>query len=419
VIPPRTTLARLLLLALLAASAGTAAEPPRWWKGNLHTHTLWSDGDDFPEVVLAMYKERGYHFVALSDHNTLLAGERWLNPWQMQGGAELLARYRERFGDQWVETSTEAGLTTVRLKTLEECRELLEEPDRFLALRAEEISDGFAGRPIHFNATNLVDFIPPQGGTSALDVMQRTVDAILEQRRRTGVPILPHLNHPNFRWGIRLSDFLELRGERFFEIYNGHPAVNNGGWQGDGAGDEAALRAEENLDTERMWDIANTLRARQGRPLLYGLAVDDSHHYGEVAPERINPFRGWVVVRAAELTAEALIAALERGDFYASTGVALRTLEVTPSRLAIEIEAEPGVTYETRFLGVRRAAGSERDGAAVLAVTHGTSAVYQPIGDELFVRAVVTSSRPQENAPVEGERERAWIQPFAPEPTAR
>src|SRR5207248_5112732 len=23
----------------------------RWFKGNVHTHTLWSDGDDYPEMV--------------------------------------------------------------------------------------------------------------------------------------------------------------------------------------------------------------------------------------------------------------------------------------------------------------------------------------------------------------------------------
>ena len=30
-----------------------AAHPagPRYWKGNLHTHSLWSDGDDFPEMI--------------------------------------------------------------------------------------------------------------------------------------------------------------------------------------------------------------------------------------------------------------------------------------------------------------------------------------------------------------------------------
>src|SRR4051794_5106800 len=42
---------------------------PRWWKGNLHTHTLWSDGDDFPEMVAEWYRTHDYNFLALSDHN--------------------------------------------------------------------------------------------------------------------------------------------------------------------------------------------------------------------------------------------------------------------------------------------------------------------------------------------------------------
>jgi hypothetical protein len=348
----------------------------------------------------------------------------------MVDGMARLARYRERFGNGWVETATEAGQTTVRLKTLEECRALLEVPGSFLVVRAEEISDSFAGRPIHFNATNVQELIPPQGGTSALDVMQRTVDAILEQRRRTGVLILPHLNHPNFRGGVRLSDFLQLRGERFFEVYNGHPAVFNGGWPGDtaSAGDvdddldddaDPALRARENPDTETFWDLANTVRVREERPLLYGLAVDDSHHYAEMRPERINPFRGWVVVRAQELSAPALIDSLERGDFYASTGVTLSELVVTPDRIALSIETEPGVTYETRFVGVRRTTGDSDARTTVFAVSQGSSAEYEPSGSELFVRAVVTSSRLQENSPVAGDRERAWLQPVVPPPPGR
>lgn len=66
---------------LLAAAAwlhGANPAAPRWWKGNLHTHTLWSDGDDFPEVVAAWYRDRGYHFLALSEHNRMAMGERWI-----------------------------------------------------------------------------------------------------------------------------------------------------------------------------------------------------------------------------------------------------------------------------------------------------------------------------------------------------
>src|SRR5690606_12207599 len=50
----------------------------RWWKGNLHTHTFWSDGNDFPEMTAEWYRRRGYNFLALSDHNVLSQGQRWM-----------------------------------------------------------------------------------------------------------------------------------------------------------------------------------------------------------------------------------------------------------------------------------------------------------------------------------------------------
>jgi len=55
----------LILLAALALAwwiaAGCGGEPePRWYRGNTHTHTLWSDGDAAPEVVADWYVSRGY-----------------------------------------------------------------------------------------------------------------------------------------------------------------------------------------------------------------------------------------------------------------------------------------------------------------------------------------------------------------------
>jgi hypothetical protein len=52
-------------------TAGVDSSSPRWFKGNLHTHSLWSDGDDFPEMIADWYKQHGYHFLAISDHNVL------------------------------------------------------------------------------------------------------------------------------------------------------------------------------------------------------------------------------------------------------------------------------------------------------------------------------------------------------------
>lgn len=39
-----------------------------WYKGNLHTHTTNSDGAYTPEETIALYKSKGYDFLALTDH---------------------------------------------------------------------------------------------------------------------------------------------------------------------------------------------------------------------------------------------------------------------------------------------------------------------------------------------------------------
>src|SRR5262245_39409070 len=61
------------------ANPAGGAESGRWSKGNLHTHSLWSDGDDFPEVIAEWYKTNGYHFLALSDHNIMQKGVKWVS----------------------------------------------------------------------------------------------------------------------------------------------------------------------------------------------------------------------------------------------------------------------------------------------------------------------------------------------------
>ena len=67
----------LLALALAPAPVRAVDSAPRWFKGNLHTHSLWSDGDDYPEMITDGYKRAGYHFLAMSDHNIMPEGQRW------------------------------------------------------------------------------------------------------------------------------------------------------------------------------------------------------------------------------------------------------------------------------------------------------------------------------------------------------
>ena len=49
----------------LATHPSTADEKVRWFKGNTHTHSLWSDGNDFPEMIAKFYKDNNYHFLEI------------------------------------------------------------------------------------------------------------------------------------------------------------------------------------------------------------------------------------------------------------------------------------------------------------------------------------------------------------------
>lgn len=432
----------MLAGSLLAAEpAAAASAAPRWFKGNLHTHTLWSDGDDYPEMVADWFKRNGYHFLALSDHNVMQEGQRWFElkaPVSMKGeviqrgGGEVLQKYLRRFGPDWVEQRETAGKKEVRLKPLAEYRPLFDEPGRFLMIPGEEVTSNWKraktatepeqGGPVHMNVTNPRDFIAPIPGDNALDIMQRTTNAVLEQRQKTGQPMFLHLNHPNFVWGVTAEELMQVHHEKFFEVYNGHPGVNN---EGD------ATR----LSMDAMWDAILTRRLSELKlDVMYGIGVDDSHHYHTIALGKSNAGRGWVMVRARQLTPESIIHAMEAGDFYSSSGVTLSDLTRTGNQLAVEIKAEPGVTYVTKFIGTRRGydptsqlvsapAGEparkglphrrySKDVGTVLAEVTGTRASYTLKGDEIYVRAKIVSSKPKVNGSVAGEFETAWIQPI-------
>lgn len=424
--------------ALPAGDAGSAA--PRWYKGNLHTHSLWSDGDDYPEMIADWYKRSGYHFLGISDHNVLQQGERWFElkapvsiagTVNQRGGGPVLDKYVRRYGPDWVETREEAGKRSVRLKPLDEYRSLLEETGRFLMIPSEEITSNWKrpktataaemGGPVHINITNPREFIAPAEADNAVTVMDRVLAAVEEQRAKTRQAMFAHINHPNFRYGITAEELAEVKRQRFFEVYNGHPGVINDG-------------DETHLSMDAMWDFMLTRRlAELGLPVVYGVGTDDSHHYHQIAIGKSNAGRGWVMVRARHLTAESIVKAMEAGDFYASSGVELADVRRGGGELAVAVKAEPGVTYRIVFLGTRKGyrkdsvllappAGQPQrtlphrrysaDIGAVLAETTGTTATYRLRGDEIYVRAKVISSKAKENGSVAGEFETAWTQPL-------
>jgi hypothetical protein len=325
---PRRWLAVPILLAFVAAWAWPETrtfardqQPPalRWFKGNTHTHTLNSDGDSTPDDVVRWYREHGYQFLVLTDHNFL--------------------------------TETEA------LNALHGAGE------KFLVIKGEEVTSQFEGKPLHVNGLNVRERVAPARGTSVVDVLQQNVDAI---RKAFGVP---HINHPNFGWAITGAELGAVRNNRLFEIYNGHPQVNllgGGGVPG----------------LEDAWDAILSAGT-----LLYGVAVDDAHVFKQPGnPNVAGPGRGWVMVRAAQLDPGSIVDALERGDFYASTGVELSDYQIGPSSMTVAVRATKFSKYRIQFIGRN---------SRVLQESIETPATYQFKGGEGFVRARVLESNGQ------------------------
>jgi len=415
-----------LFLADFVTTTANAEEPTtpelQWWRGNLHTHSLWSDGNDFPEMIAEWYRTHDYNFLAISDHNVLSERRLWMKiaAIEKRGGPTVLPKYKKQFPGGWVETRGEEGTAdySVRLKPLSEYRALVEERNQFIMIPSEEISDRSAGKPIHLNATNIKELIMPVGGATPKEAIEGNFRAVQEQEKRTGREIMLHINHPNFGYAITAEDLAAVVSDRFFEVYNGHLGINH-------------LGDHTHPSVERLWDIANTIRLGQlDAAPMFGLATDDSHNYH--GKKGSHPGRGWVMVQSRYLTPEHLIRALEAGDFYSSSGVELSAIQfdAETGELKLSIEEEDGVTYSTDFIGTLEdydATAKPRiddkgkpvaatyeysdDVGKILATVKGNSPSYRLTGKELYVRAVVTSSEHHTDPSFDHQHQQAWTQP--------
>ncbi len=337
---PRSLAFRLAFLVLACAMLALSLKPQReivapaakrWFKGNLHTHTLNSDGDSAPLDVARWYKENGYQFLVISDHNV------------------------------FTETTT--------------LNAALAEEQKFLLVPGEEVTTRSGTLPVHLNAYNPRELVPPATGANLGELLQNNIDAIL----RAGG--LPSLNHPNYGWAVSSSDALRLQGLALIEVYNGHPLVHNRGGGG-----------SESLD--QIWDVLLT-----GGKQVRGIAVDDAHHFKKVGRELANPGRGWVQVHCTELSAKEIMRALASGDFYASTGVVLDDVQVGVGVYRLRIHAAPTMKYTTYFVGA---------GGKVLAKSYELTPSYAAAAGVKYVRARVEASN----------GDNAWTQPLFPVPGA-
>ena len=151
----------------------------RWYKGNIHTHTTESDGDADPEFVTTWYRDHGYDFLVLSDHN-----HRTILEHELEGGP--------------------------------------------LMIPGEEVSSRIFGGsvPIHINAIGIRHVVEPTNLDDIVATLQANVNAIVNAGG------IAQLNHPNYEWAFNHEHITQVEGASLLEIHNAHPAMNGYGAPG-------------------------------------------------------------------------------------------------------------------------------------------------------------------------------------------
>ena len=161
-----------------------------------------------------------------------------------------------------------------------------------------ELNGGRAelGQDYHLVVLGLREMVAPREGMSIQDL----IDAALAAGEVCWIA------HPSWST-LSYTDLLPLRGHLGIEVYNTtcHHGIGRG---------ESSVQLDE-------------LLVRGQRPLA--LAVDDAHwHY----PDDLG---GWVMVKAEECSAPALLEALKQGRFYASSGPSIETVEFTEKTIRV------------------------------------------------------------------------------------
>lgn len=310
-----------------------------WYKGNLHTHTILSDGKATAEQIATLYRKTGYHFLAITDHNVFqaypqISDERFL----MLAGTELTPGFDRR--------------------------------DRELMKAMEVYQKGeFEFREAGLSLRQRIDALC---SPHVIAVSRRKTEAFWEAEigRLTGIQTmidyaaerdcLSIVAHP--AWSkLDPQTLLSLHGHAAVEIYN----HTSSPWE----------------ESSVQWDLALDRGVR-----TFGIACDDTHAPGDACG-------GYLMVKSASLTYDAIIEAVENGDYYSSCGPVIENFYFEDGYVGICCSE----AKEIRFLTDNRFGRTYRAEKSAF-LTHCT---HRLLGNERYVRVEI----------VDTEGRKAWTNP--------
>ena len=251
-------------------------ERGNFYKANLHMHTNISDGKYTPEEVKRLYMEKGYSVVAYTDHEVLLP-----HPELTDENFVAITSF---------EIHQSQGIPLpYAFKRCYHLNLYAKDPKR-------DFSEVWTRKGYwHDRWDQYVSEAQKEIGEGSVPRVYEGFNEIIKKANEEG--FLVCYNHPC--WSLQnYTDYSILEGLWATEIYN-HSSFTEGYEDNDQHFDDMIKAGKD----------------------IYPVAADDAH--GD-----IDMFGGWVMIKSESLEYGKIMEALERGDFYASTGPEIKELYV-------------------------------------------------------------------------------------------
>lgn len=313
-------------------------EGGRFFKANLHCHTVISDGEWTPERVKEEYKARGYSIVAYTDHNLLV-------PHEELSDDEFLAMngYELDIKQDWAKSSAlndkVCHVCFVALKPGTDTQ-VCWNREQFGYCRDNALE--LAKKHVKFDQ-NEPDFVR--------EYSPRCVSEMMKRGRNAGFFVT--YNHPSWSNEDYL-DYMNYEGMHAMEI------VNYG----------CLIDGYEEYNA-RVYD--DMLRANKR---VYCIATDDNHNGSN------DSFGGFTMIKAERLDHELIGEALLKGNFYASEGPQIHSLYIENGVVFVTCSPASRISMKSGAIYSR---SKISEGGALL-----TAAQFEIRPDQKYFRITVT-----------------------------
>lgn len=282
-----------------------------FYKANLHCHSCLSDGVFTPQELKEFYKSKGYSVLAITDHEGLFYHKDLDDAdFITLAGAEF--EYNDVISDDFYDWRV-THICVIK-----------KDPSEIFQLGFDPEYDHIKFNWLH---NEWREKIVSKGEIIPKIYSPENINSMIKRYRDAG--FLVSYNHPKWsQEGYR--EYSQYRGFNFMEVYN-HGTFLDGFSEGNG-------------------DVYDEMLRLGNR--VFPVATDDNHTAEHM-------FGGYVCVNAPTLEYTAITDALERGEFYASTGAFITEISFENGVFTVSTDEPSDIRFITDRRHVARISGAK------------------------------------------------------------